>query len=172
MITVKTKLQKLGDWNIVSLDKKTSSKLSSKGLVMIRGTINGSDFQTALEPDGKGGHWFNIDDSMSADLGVVVGDTLTLNFQQVTDWIEPKVPSDIKKKFTTNSKVNSTWLDITPLARWEWIRWIRSTKSEQTRIRRIEVAFSKLKAGDRRPCCFNSTQCTVPEVSNQGVLII
>lgn len=49
--------------------------------------------------------------------------------------------------------------------------FVRATKQPETRRRRIEVACSKLTAGTRRPCCFNRSACTVPEVSQNGVLI-
>jgi hypothetical protein len=36
-------------------------------------------------------------------------------------------------------------LDITPLARWDWIRWIGATRNPDTRAIRIEKALSKLR---------------------------
>jgi len=51
------------------------------------------------------------------------------------------------------------------------MRWIRATKNDDTRKRRIEVALSKLTAGMRRPCCFNRNLCTEPSVSHNGVLL-
>ena len=45
---------------------------------------------------------------------------------------------------------------------------IRATHNPETRSRRIEVALSKIKAGERRPCCFNRNQCTEPEVSKMA----
>ncbi|WP_459848911.1 YdeI/OmpD-associated family protein [Fusibacter bizertensis] len=62
------------------------------------------------------------------------------------------------------------WDGLTVKARWEWVRWIQFTKNPDTRSRRIEVTFSKLKAGKKRPCCFDLTRCTVTEVSNNGIL--
>ena len=50
-IQFKTKLFNIGDWTVLKLDKDVSDKLTSRGLTMIEGTINGFGFQTALEPD-------------------------------------------------------------------------------------------------------------------------
>ena len=80
-------------------------------------------------------------------------------------------PEVVETPVEENPQVHKLWMDITPMARWDWIRWIRSTKQVETRRRRIEVACSKLKKGERRPCCFNRTVCTDPEVSNNGVLL-
>src|SRR6266508_281884 len=82
-----------------------------------------------------------------------------------------EVPADLKSALTDSPQVHKLWMDITPMARWDWIRWIRATKQPETRKRRIEVACSKLKAGTRRPCCFNRNLCTEPSVSNNGMLL-
>jgi uncharacterized protein YdeI (YjbR/CyaY-like superfamily) len=84
---------------------------------------------------------------------------------------EPEVPADLKRALAENPRVYQQWMDITPLARWDWIRWIRATKEPETRKRRIEVASSKLNNGARRPCCFNRSTCTEPDVSKNGVLL-
>jgi hypothetical protein len=63
------------------------------------------------------------------------------------------------------------WKDITPMARWEWVRWIDATKNPATRERRIHVGVSKLRAGKRRPCCFDLAACTDPDLAKNGKLI-
>ncbi len=138
---------------------------------MVAGTINGFRFQAALEPDGKGSHWFKVDKTMSKAIRADVGDTVTLAIEPVKEWSEPNVPADLKKALAAAPLAHTLWMDITPMARWDWIRWIGSTKQPETRRRRIDVALSKLKAGSRRPCCFNRTVCTDPYVSNNGVLL-
>ncbi|MBI2356794.1 DUF1905 domain-containing protein [Candidatus Dojkabacteria bacterium] len=170
-ITFKSELFKIGSWTLLRLPKSSSEKLSSRGLAMTEGTINGFRFQTALEPDGKGSHWFKVDKVMREAAKAKVGDTVEVVLEQSRDWSEPKVPLDLKEALASDSKAYATWIDITPFARWEWIRWIRATKNPQTRQKRILVACSKLRSGDRRPCCFNSSQCTVPYVSNNGILM-
>jgi uncharacterized protein YdeI (YjbR/CyaY-like superfamily) len=87
------------------------------------------------------------------------------------EWPEPEVPADLNKALVSDLQANALWVKITAMARWDWIRWIRATHNQETRIRRIETALSKLKACERRPCCFNRNQCTEPAVSKNGVLI-
>src|SRR3989344_3115045 len=166
-----SKLFKIGSWIIIKLPKSASEKLPSRGITMVEGTINGFRFKAALEPDGKGSHWFRVDENMRKAARVDAGDTATLAIEPAKEWPEPKMPADLKKALVASPQANKIWMDITPMARWEWIRWIRSPKKPETRRRRIETACSKLKAGNRRPCCFNSSMCTEPDVSNNGVLI-
>lgn len=65
-----------------------------------------------------------------------------------------KLPADFKKMIESDKKVQALWLDITPLARNEWICWIDSAKQAGTRVRRIQVGKSKMLSGERRPCCW------------------
>ena len=138
---------------------------------MVEGTINGFSFQTALEPDGRGSHWFRVDNNLSKAADASVGDTVKLELESTKKWPEPEVPADIQKALAADSKAHVLWVKITPLARWEWIRWIRATNQQETRTRRIGVALSKLKGGERRPCCWNRNLSTEPSVSKNGVLL-
>lgn len=138
---------------------------------MVEGNLNGFHFQAPLEPDGKGSHWLRVDEKMLKAANANVGDTAVLEIEPTKQWPEPKVPEDLKNALAAAPKSNNLWMDITPMARWDWIRWIGSTKNPQTRKKRIGVALSKLKRGERRPCCFNRTQCTEPYVSSNGALL-
>jgi bacteriocin resistance YdeI/OmpD-like protein/uncharacterized protein DUF1905 len=171
IIRFEAKLFNLGAYTLLKLPKSASAKLPSRGMTMVEGTVNEYRFQTALEPDGKGSHWFRLDKAMRKAAGADAGDTVLLAIEPVKEWPEPDVPADLKNALAAAQQAHTLWMEITPAARWDWIRWIRSTKQSETRRRRIEVALSKLQAGDRRPCCFNHTVCTEPDVSNNGVLV-
>lgn len=170
-INFETKLTRIGDWTILVLPKSASAKLPSRGQTMVKGTINGYIFQSALEPDGKGSHWFRVDKAMRKEIKAEAGDAVTLAIETTKEWPEPTVPTDLKDALNASPKAHSLWQDITPPARWDWIHWIQGTKNTETRKHRIQVACSKLNKGMRRPCCFNRTACTEPYVSNNGVLL-
>ncbi|HKI94389.1 MAG TPA: YdeI/OmpD-associated family protein [Gemmatimonadales bacterium] len=56
-------------------------------------------------------------------------------------------------------------------ARWEWVRWVNATKNPDTRKRRVAVSLSKMKNGKRRPCWFNLSACTDPDLAKNGKLV-
>ena len=170
-INFKTQLFKIGSWTILRLPKEASKQLPSRGLAMVKGTINDTSFQTTLEPDGNGSHWFKVDKKLGDSIGAGEGDIVSLAIESTKEWSEPEIPADITKALVANPAAHDTWMSVTPMARWEWIRWIRATNRAETRQRRIEVACSKLKSGMRRPCCFNASACTEPSVSKNGVLL-
>jgi hypothetical protein len=145
---------------------------------MVSGTINDVPFKTLLEPDGryasgqKPSHWFRPDQKLLDQVGAKAGDTVQVSLEPTKEWIEPEVPEDLRKALTTSPKASALWNDITPMARWEWIRWIRAVKTPQTRQKHIEVALDKLNKGMRRPCCFNRNLCSEPDVSHNWVLLL
>lgn len=100
------------------------------------------------------------------------GEGITVEIRLRSGWPEPKVPRDFQAALNAASpEIQASWHDITPMARWEWVRWINSTNVVDTRARRIEVSIAKLNNGKRRPCCFNLASCTDPTLSRSGKLI-
>jgi hypothetical protein len=159
-------------WTVLRLPEKASKKLPSRGQVAVQGTINGQRFQTVLEPDGYFGHWMRIDKKLQHTSALSAGNTATLEIELLKDWPEPNVPHDLETALAgAPQKIQDLWKDVTPMARWEWVRWVNATQNSDTRQRRVEVSISKMKSGKRRPCCFNLAACTDPNLSKNSRLI-
>src|ERR1019366_9120576 len=136
------------------------------------GTINGVEFVTVLEPDGNRGHWMRVDDTLQQAIGIRGGGTATLDVGVTPDCPEPSVPEDLATALAAApQKIHGLWNEITPMARWEWVRWVNATQNPETRGRRVEVSISKMKSGKRRPCCFDLSACTDPDLSKNGRLL-
>jgi hypothetical protein len=164
-------LYKIDNLTIVRLPERESQKLPSRGQVSVKGTINGQAFQTVVEPDGLGGHWIRIDQGLQEAARSRASDTAKLEIEPTRDWPEPTVPQDLKAALAqAPHKIQEMWKDITPMARWEWVRWVNATNNPDTRQRRVEVSISKLSGGKRRPCCFNLSACTDAELARNGRL--
>ena len=165
-------LSTIGTSTVLRLPETATKHLPSRGQVAVHGTINGVEFQTVLEPDGNAGHWLRVDDTLQHAAGIGVGDAVALDIEMTKDWPEPSVPPDLATALAAAPpKIQSLWNEITPMARWEWVRWINATKSPDTRRRRVDVSVSKMKSGKRRPCCFNLSTCTDPDLSKNGRLL-
>jgi hypothetical protein len=170
-ITFRAALTAIGSQTILMLPKTASRRLPSRGLTFVEGTFNGLAFQAALEPDGKGSHWLRVSPPMLKAARSAAGDSVSVAITPSARLPEPKVPPDVRRALAADPEARSVWLDITPLARWDWIRWIGSTRNPDTRTIRIEKTLSKLKSGKRAACCFDRSQCTDPSVSRNGILL-
>lgn len=171
-IRFETTLYTIDKRTILRVPQKGSEKLPSRGQVAVRGTINGHAFQSVLEPDGYFGHWMRIDGKLQRIAALGAGDTAILEIEPLKDWPEPNVPKDLETALAAApQKIQGLWKGITPMARWEWVRWVNATRDPDTRKRRVEVSISKMKSGKRRPCCFNLAACTDPNLSRSGRLI-
>ena len=176
-ISFETNLYKINSRTILLLPEDASVKLPSRGMTMVEGTLNGVPFKTLLEPDGKYGpglrpsHWFSPSKKLLDDAKAKVGESVNVTLEPTKDWVEPEVPEDVKKALSTSSKAEDLWREITPLARWDWIRWVRAVKTEETRKKHIDVMIDKLNKGMRRPCCFNRSLCSDPTVSKNWRLL-
>jgi hypothetical protein len=176
-VRFEAKLFNVNGWVVLHLPPDASAKLPSRGMTMVKGTLNGVPFKTLLEPDGKYGpglrpsHWFSPDKSLLFAAKAKIGDAVSVELESTKEWIEPEVPDDLKKALSVSPKAAELWGDITPMARWDWIRWVRAVKSDDTRKKHIDVMLDKLNKGMRRPCCFNRNLCSEPAVSKNWVLM-
>lgn len=74
--------------------------------------------------------------------------------KQREDEGEPGVSADLRKGLAGAPLAEAAWMDLTPIARRDFMSWIDSAKQAETRRRRIERACENLAAGKRRPCCY------------------
>jgi hypothetical protein len=175
-INFQTKLITINSWTILRLPEDASAQLPTRSMTMVAGTINDVPFKAVLEPDGKYGpglkpsHWFKPDQNVLNKAHAKTGDTVRVSLESTKEWIEPEVPEDVKKALATSQKAEALWKDVTPIARWDWIRWVRAVKTQETRQKHLEVMLDKLNKGMRRPCCFNRNLCSEPYVSHNWVL--
>ncbi len=142
-------------WTFLVLPAAASKKLPTRSMVTVDGTLAGQTFQATLEPDGQGSHWLKVEKELFEAAGVAAGDSVALEITPVEKEPEPKVPADLKQALADNPDAKATWLDITPVARRDWVHWITSGKKAETRVKRIGVACDKLACGNRRACCFD-----------------
>ncbi len=170
-ISFKAKAFSIGDWTIIKLPAKESAKLPSRGQNMVKGSIDGTDFITPLEPDGNWNHWFGLTPELQKTINFAPDKPIEFKLTTVKQWPDPIVPEDLMSAIKSSQPAFALWQTITPMARWEWVRWLRSTANPETRKKRLKVAVSKLNSGEKRPCCWNRNLCTEPSISKNGILL-
>ncbi|MFC7457025.1 YdeI/OmpD-associated family protein [Brachybacterium sp. GCM10030267] len=165
------RVRAIGERLILPLPDEASAQLPSRGQVAVTGELNGVALETVVEPDGRKGHWLSIDTDLRQSAGLHDGDTVAFTLTPSATWPEPEIPEDLGTALSEAEDLEQTWASITPMARWEWVRWVRATKNPDTRARRVDVSIDKLRSGKRRPCCFDLASCTDPELSKSGKLL-
>lgn len=170
-VTFTATAELLADRPILRLPQDASDQLPSRGQVAVTGTLDGTEFSTVVEPDGLRGHWISLDEDQWKKLGAKEGTAVEVGLTPTKDWPEVTVPADLRTALDSAGGLDDVWSGLTPMARWEWVRWIKATKNADTRARRVDVAISKLESGKRRPCCFDLSSCTDPELSTSGKLL-
>jgi hypothetical protein len=162
----------VGRTTLVQLPEAASKALPSRGQVAVKGALNGVTFTTVVEPDGRRGHWIRLTPALLKRAKATLGDDVTVEVSVTSEWPEPTIPADLASALASApADVQERWDDITPMARWEWVRWVSATANPATRGRRVEVSISKLDHGKRRPCCFDLSSCTDPDVAKSGKLV-
>lgn len=165
----KSTLNQINEWLILKLPQEISDQFPTRGLVLATGTFNQTTLNFPLEPDGAGGHFYKLNDVSLDMTKFKAGDVVTVELSISKEGFEPTLPKDVATMLL-DENLMAFWGTLTVKARWEWIRWIRSTNNPETRKKRIDVAYSKMNHGSRRPCCFNTNQCTDLSVAKSGVL--
>lgn len=144
-----------GPWMFLRLPQDASDQLPTRSMFSVEGTLNGFAFQTTLQPDGEGGHWLKVEPELSDKAGVKPGDLLDLEIVPAAVEPEPEVPEDLQDALSRFPGSQAVWLDITPIARRDWIQWLTSGKKAETRTIRLEKMMDMLAKGKRRICCFD-----------------
>jgi len=156
---------------ILRSPEKASNQPPSRGQVAVQAAVNGHACQTVAEPDGESGHWVRIGAKQQLAAALRAGDTAGVDLVPLEDWPEPTVPRGSSGRPRCGAGQDpGAAKAITPMARWEWVRWVNATRNSGTRQRRVEVSISKRPSGNRRPCCCNLATGTDPDLSKNGKL--
>ena len=155
---------------IIPLPEEASAALPSRGQVAVDAVLNDHELTTVVEPDGRKGHWLRVDDAVATELDLEDGTSVEFTLTPTRAWPEPEIPGDLGTALEDADDLGTTWSSLTPMARWEWVRWVGATRNPDTRARRVEVSIDKMRSGKRRPCCFDLASCTDPELARSGKL--
>jgi hypothetical protein len=131
--------------------------LPRRGRTTITGSINGHPFTALLEPDGQKSHWLRIDAELRRAAAAEVGQVVRFQIEAVESEPEPDVPADVHEALNASPEAAASWNQTTTIARLDWIHWITTAKSANTRRKRIRDACDKLAAGNKRVCCFDNS---------------
>ena len=119
-ITFTAAVYALKDWLILPVPKDDSAKLPSRGQLSVRAVVNGHQFETVLEPDGRFAHWMRINEALQHVANIKAGDAVEVMLTTLSTWPEPDIPEELQVALdNAPGAVQTKWANITPMARWE-----------------------------------------------------
>lgn len=158
-------------WTFLLLPKAASAKMPSRGMTTVEGRLNGKAFRANLEPDGNKGHWLKVPRTLATAAGAKPGDVVAVELAPSSEQLELPLPADLKKALAAApAAARASWEATTPAARRDWVQWIISARTPETRARRIANACDMLAGGKKRVCCFDrsgfySKEFSAPEAA-------
>jgi hypothetical protein len=118
---------------ILRLPEKASNQLPSRGQVAVQGNCQRARVPDRRRPDGESGHWVPASAKQQLAAALRARDTAEVELVPLEDWPEPKVPRDLQAALAAApDRIQELWKDITPMARWEWVRWVNATRNPGT----------------------------------------
>jgi hypothetical protein len=65
-----------------------------------------------------------------------------------------EMSADLDNALSESKVATGLWENLTPIARNEFICWVKDAKQEETRLKRINRTVEELLEGRKRPCCW------------------
>jgi hypothetical protein len=140
-----------GTWTTLPLDRKTSGQLGARGKVPVRGTLNGTPFETTAIPNGDGTHSLLVTRPIQVAASVRPGDRVDARFGPVAKRGVPSVPGALASALQGDPVARKSFDALAPSHQRAWIEYVASAKQAVTRVRRAQRALELLAAGNRRP---------------------
>jgi uncharacterized protein YdeI (YjbR/CyaY-like superfamily) len=131
-------------WVIVRVPLDVPKVWGVRGMLKVRGEINGFEFRTSLFPTGKGYHYLLVNKRMQAGACVAAGSTAQFRLEPDLEKRVVTVPPELQR-ILNEERAFRRWFDQLGHSIRKWIcDWITQVKSPEARMRRAEQAAEQL----------------------------
>lgn len=131
-------------WVIVQIPFDAAKAWGSRGMLKVRGEINGFAFRTSLFPTGQGGHTLLVNKKMQKGANVAVGGVARFRLEPDTEERIAVLPEELKR-LLAQDRVLRQWVDALGYGIHKEITdSITEVKSAEARERRAEQIAERL----------------------------
>jgi Bacteriocin-protection, YdeI or OmpD-Associated/Domain of unknown function (DUF1905) len=141
--------------SFATVASEISKSYLRRGRITAELTVGESSFEALMEPDGKLGHWFVIPPSVMKKEALEPGRKISFSLTKLAKQPEPTLPRYFLNLLKKSSTAQTTWKEVTTLAKIDWVHWMESAKQFSTRQERAINAIDMLEKGKKRVCCFD-----------------
>ena len=146
--------QRLG-WTIVRVPFDAGKSWGNKGLVKVKGSINGFAFRTSLFPTGDGHHILLVNKRMQAGAKAAVGDVARFLLEPDSEERTVDTPEELAAALSEDRGLRRWHDSLNYSTRKEIANWVADVKSAEARRRRAgqmaERLFSTMEAERELP---------------------
>jgi uncharacterized protein YdeI (YjbR/CyaY-like superfamily) len=136
---------KLG-WVIVRIPLDVPKVWATRGMLKVKGEINGFAFRTSLFPTGKGYHYLLVNKRMQVGSGARPGTVALFRLEPDTEKRVATVPTELHR-ILDEDRSFCRWFEQLSYSTRKWIAdWISQVKSADARVRRAEQVAEQLLA--------------------------
>jgi uncharacterized protein YdeI (YjbR/CyaY-like superfamily) len=133
-------------WVIVRIPLDVPKVWGTRGMLKVKGEINGFAFRTSLFPTGKGYHYLLVNKRMQAGAAVRPGSVAQFRLEPDTEKRVATVPAELQRILNEDRSLRR-WFDQLSYSIRKWITdWIVQVKSAEARVRRAEQVAEQLMA--------------------------
>jgi uncharacterized protein YdeI (YjbR/CyaY-like superfamily) len=134
------------NWVIASIPFDVAKIWGERGMLKVKGEINGFGFRTSLFPTGQGGHTLLVNKRMQAGAKVSLGSVAQFRLEPDTEERTVAIPAELKRALSEDRSL-SRWFDRLNYSTRKYIAdWITDVKSAEARERRAEQIAERLLA--------------------------
>jgi len=133
-------------WVIVRIPLDVPKVWGTRGMLKVKGEINGFAFRTSLFPTGKGYHYLLVNKRMQAGAGARPGMVARFHLQPDTEKRVAIVPQELQR-ILNEERSFRRWFEQLNYSTRKWITdWVTQVKSPEARGRRAEQVAEQLLA--------------------------
>ncbi len=133
-------------WVIVRIPLDVPKVWGTRGMLKVKGDINGFAFRTSLFPTGKGYHYLLVNKRMQAGAGARPGMAARFHLQPDTEKRVAVVPRELQR-ILNEERSFRRWFEQLNYSTRKWITdWVTQVKSPEARGRRAEQVAEQLLA--------------------------
>ena len=133
-------------WVIVRIPLDVPKVWGTRGMLKVKGEINGFAFRTSLFPTGKGYHYLLVNKRMQAGAAARPGSVAQFRLEPDTEKRVATVPAELQRILNEDRSLRR-WFDQLSYSTRKWITdRVVQVKSAEARVRRAEQVAEQLMA--------------------------
>ena len=134
------------NWVIIRIPLNVAKIWGTRGMLRVKGQINGFAFRTSLFPTGRGSHIMVVNKRMQAGGRVKQGALAQFRLEPDTEERIVTVPAELKRILSEDKSFRLWYDQLGYSTRKEVSQWVGQVKSPEARVRRAEQICERLLA--------------------------